>query len=399
MSLPGNGTGSLADNVRNSISTLASHNDRGKCRTRDKDMSLEMAFPVPSINNGAMVPDDISGPPGRVLKPLTLLNLPPELQIMVLRHLEFADIERLRRTCKYLRALASPTTVRTIMGHDCLRSQLMGHCHACLLRDPFRARLLLGNEYDAGWPLNSMCIKCAMKSNDKRIRVGRKVMLGSRVEVWVCRWCGVPVTEGAAAGNEQFHRRCYQSYNLILVFFFLLGWLQFSLGIIASALAWRWWRFTPMVFGPTLASFILLWVVLVMLIFRGNKVRTYQYTWVLEFIILGLWGPPIYYLAHDIAAHPEMPVPKYTQAALAMFGLNALFRLVNVLGNTVLFFGYEITKTYRPGAPLWRKIVNPTFAFLIFWTYPQALERRRPVISDSTSQNSADTLSSDASPV
>lgn len=254
MSLSGNG--SLADNVRNSISTLASHHDRSKSRPRDnKERALEVTDAVPHVNTEINIPPELIGPPDRIQKPLRLLNLPPELQIMILCHLEFADIERLRRTCKYLRALANPATIRSIMGDSLLKNQLLGHCHACLLRDPFRSRLLLGHEKDPGWPLNSKCIDCALRANDDRIRVGKRVMLASLVEVWVCRRCGLPVTEGAAAGNEQFHRPCYQAYNNILVYFFLLGWLQLALGIIACALAWRYWRFTVMVFAPTLVCF------------------------------------------------------------------------------------------------------------------------------------------------
>jgi len=59
-----------------------------------------------------------------------------------------------------------------------------------------------------------------------------------------------------------------------------------------------------------------------MLIFRGNRIRTYHFTLALELVILGLWVPPVYSIASDIAAHPGEPVPKYAQAALAIFGLN-----------------------------------------------------------------------------
>jgi hypothetical protein len=69
-------------------------------------------------------------------------------------------------------------------------------------------------------------------------------------------------------------------------------------------------------------SFILLWICLGFIVCRGNVWRTYHYTLTLELIILGLWIPPVYYIAAGLASSPDDPVPKSTQAALAMFALN-----------------------------------------------------------------------------
>ncbi|KAK3314498.1 hypothetical protein B0H66DRAFT_449574, partial [Apodospora peruviana] len=309
---------------------------------------------------------------------LHLLSLPAEIQIMILRFLEFADIERLRRTCKALRALANPAQIRSIMGPILLRMQLLGHCRTCLLRDPFRSHLLLGKPSDPGYPLASKCINCAIAANDDRIRVGKKVLLASLDQVWVCRWCGWPVTEGASSGNEQFHRPCYKSYNDALFVFFVLGWLQLGLGVTGAALSWRYFRHAKLIFGPTVTSFLLLWVCLGFLIFRGNRRRTYHYTLVLELAILCLWIPPVYDIASSIAAAPGAAVPKTTQATLAMYALNMFFRLMNVFGNIILLSKYDMTRSHRPTASLWRRMFHSVAAPLIFWTYPQSLEQRYP---------------------
>ncbi|KAK0723324.1 hypothetical protein B0T26DRAFT_641452 [Lasiosphaeria miniovina] len=311
-------------------------------------------------------------------KQLHLLTLPPELQLMILRRLNFADIERLRRTCKQLRALASPSQIRTLMGPMQLQMQLLGHCKTCLLHDPFRSRLLLSSSSDPGYPLASRCIDCALQLGDPPIRVGRKIDLANYDNVWVCRWCGTPITECAAYGNEQFHRTCYKSYNDALFFFFVLGWLQLSLGIVGAALAFRYFRDAVLVFAPTLTSFLLLWVCLGFLVFRGNRRKTYHWTLFLELTILALWIPPVYYISTDIINFPENPVPRSTIAALVMFGLNMFFRLLNILGNVVLFCEYDMTRIHRPNVPRWRKASYPVFALLVFWTYPQALERKYP---------------------
>jgi len=45
-------------------------------------------------------------------------------------------------------------------------------------------------------------------------------------------------------------------------------------------------------------------------------------TLLLELSILGLWIPPVYYIASAIARSPDESVPKSTVAALAIFALN-----------------------------------------------------------------------------
>jgi hypothetical protein len=50
--------------------------------------------------------------------------------------------------------------------------------------------------------------------------------------------------------------------------------------------------------------------------------RTYHFTLVLELTILGLWIPPVYCIATEIAGSPSNAVQKSTKATLAMFALN-----------------------------------------------------------------------------
>ncbi|KAK3387909.1 hypothetical protein B0H63DRAFT_521926 [Podospora didyma] len=372
----------FSETVRNSISSFASHHDirsrkfKGKGHDLDNlDLELDKTDAPPPGSAGPGSERPASEP----RKPLHLLTLPPELQLMILARLDFADIERLRRTCKQLRALANPKQIRTLWGEKKLKMQLLGHCKHCLVHDPFRSNLLQSSPADPGYPLASRCIECALNNDDPRIRVGKKIELANQDLIWVCRWCGTPVTEGAAYGNEQFHRPCYKSYNNALFFFFILGWIQLSLGIVGAALAWRYFRDAILVFAPTLTSFLLLWICLGFLVFRGNRRRTYHYTLFLELVILCLWIPPVYFVATEISNKgPEDTVPKSIQAALAMFCLNMLFRLFNVFGNVVLFFEYDMTRIRRPKVSIWRKMFHPIAAFLVFWTYPQAMEQKFP---------------------
>ncbi len=300
--------GGFSETVRSSFSSLTR-------RDRDPEI-MTLAVVVKEEDNPP------SPPPPPEPCPRHLLALPPEILLMILQRLDFADIVRLRRTCKQFHALASPQQLRILFGPAQLRMQLLGHCKTCLLYDPFRRRLLQPTLADPGYPLASCCLDCAVKSGDPRIRVGKKINLANSDTVWVCRWCGVPIIDGGAFGCEQMHRFCYKRYNDALFLFFVLGWLQLGMGITAAALAWKYYRNSILVFAPTVTNFILLWVCLGFLVCRGNKWRTYHCTLFLELVILGLWIPPIYHVATEVANASGSPVATSTQATLALFALN-----------------------------------------------------------------------------
>ncbi|GAB1313700.1 F-box domain-containing protein [Madurella fahalii] len=373
--LIGLSSGGFSETVRHSISSLTSHHDR-RSRREPKDKDSCVADPDPAAKREDASP--LRDMDWQRRRPRHLLALPPELLLMILQRLNFADIVRLRETCKQLRALASPQQIRTLMGAKQLHLQLLGHCKSCLLHDPYRSRLLQSTMADPGYPLASRCLDCALEARDPRIRVGKKINLANFDTVWVCRWCGRPITEGAAFGAEQFHRLCYKRYNDALFGYFLLGWLQLSLGVVAPALAWRYFRHAVLVFAPTVTTFLLLWLCLGFLAFRGNRRRTYHWTLAIELAILGLWIPPVYYITIEIASAGDGPVPMSTQAALAMFALNMLFRLFNVLGNLVILFSVDTSERYRTGAPLWKKPLYTAARACVFWTYPQSLEQKLP---------------------
>ncbi|KAL2131948.1 hypothetical protein VTI74DRAFT_4403 [Chaetomium olivicolor] len=369
--------GGFSETVRNSISSL----------TRSRDPDASSGLPLSNITSSKSKPDNIKGnkpkefpqpPAAPEPRLLHILSLPPEILLLIIQRLPFADIVRLRKTCKTIRAVASPHQIRVLFGAAELRAQLLGHCRVCLRYDPFRSSLLQSTLADPGYPLASQCLDCAVKARDPRIRVGRIINLANFDSVWVCRWCGYPIVDGGAWGCEQMHRFCYKRYNDVLFVFFSLGWLQLGLGIVASALAWRYYRHAPLVFGPTVTNFILLWICLGILVIRGNARRTYHWTLALELTILGLWVPPVYHIVREIIATSTAgaSVSKATQAILAMFCMNMLFRFLNLLGNIVLLCRVDVTDRRRTISPAWMRPFHYLATGLVIWTYPQYLEEK-----------------------
>ncbi|CAN8097774.1 unnamed protein product [Discula destructiva] len=309
-------------------------------------------------------------------KPRTLMGLPDELQILVLSFLEFGDIERLRHTSKYWYSFATPRLIRSIYGPDNFRAMLIQHCRICLAYCPGDVTRLSTTFLDPGYPLSSRCLPCTVQSKDGTVHIGRKVKLGNFTEYWTCRWCGWPITGDTSTGHVEFHKHCYDKYALVLLAFFILGWVQFFIGVIAAALAWHYFPHDTIVLAPTAVGFVLTWACIFLIMFRGNKVRTYHWALLIELAIVGLWIPPVYKISKELATSTLGISMKAAVAIVAFVALNMLFRVINILGNIILLNEYDRTKHHVPRIPIWRRFMNPVLTALIFWTYPQHVERK-----------------------
>jgi hypothetical protein len=180
-----------------------------------------------------------------------LMSLPPEIQLMIVRKLEFGDVEQLRRTCKFYRTFISPKTVRELF-RPYFKTTLLAHCYLCLKHDPSKTGLLWADYNDRRYPLASKCIHCAVQREE--LTVGKKVALANYASVWVCRWCGYPVSIDSAWNQPEFHRKCYNRYNDVLLVYFALGWIQFSLVVVGGALLWRYFRDERMILISSIVS-------------------------------------------------------------------------------------------------------------------------------------------------
>ncbi|KAK4223306.1 hypothetical protein QBC38DRAFT_459483 [Podospora fimiseda] len=327
-------------------------------------------------------------------RPQNIMQLPPELLLAIISHCPFADIIRLRQTCKFFRHMASPNNLRIMLGKEELRKLLHNHCKKCLIYDQFGRKLLLSPVGVGDRLLTNECHACVLREKkDERIQVGRKVCLADNSTAWVCRWCGWPITgsrtgvgtgagRGAngvpAYGHEQWHRACYGEYTSALVLFAFAGFFQFCFGVVGAALSWKYFRDWVAVFAPSVTGFLLLWLCLGFITFRGNRRETYHWTFLLELVILGLWIMPVCFIGKHFADHPDQKVSKSVQASLALFGLNILFRFINLIGNTILLFKPDVTRRCRPEVSKIKKAWYKVICFFIFWTYPASLEQKNP---------------------
>ncbi|KAG6991557.1 hypothetical protein FocnCong_v019394 [Fusarium oxysporum f. sp. conglutinans] len=138
-----------------------------------------------------------------------LLRLPAELQLMILQHLTFGEVESLRRTCRLLRHTINKPFIREVFPS--IKFELLSTCYHCLRYDALRDHLIHADESDARYPLANECLDCV--SSRGGFVVGRMYTLGTFATVCVCRYCGFPVTSDAAWKEYEFHRECRLTFS------------------------------------------------------------------------------------------------------------------------------------------------------------------------------------------
>ncbi|KAJ4222243.1 hypothetical protein NW759_006665 [Fusarium solani] len=302
-----------------------------------------------------------------------LVKLPTELHMMIMEHLTFGQVESLRRTCRALRGRISKPVIREVFPG--IKFELLSTCYRCLCYDPLRDTLIRADESDARYPLASECLDCVAARGG--FMVGRRYTLGTWASVWVCRYCGYPVTSGAAWNEPEFHRVCYRRFHWMLFYFFLVGIAQGFVTIIGSALCWGFYNKEKMVLAPTIVNFFMASWVFCLTLLRNVELRTYHWTLILELGILGLWIPPLLTILGSAQNRPGRPSPADV-ATIFFVASNIMFRVVNVLGNAVLMSEYKLWRRHRPNQSLAQRALNKTAAILVFWTYPQSVEQKYP---------------------
>jgi hypothetical protein len=303
----------------------------------------------------------------------SLLRLPAEIQILILQHLTFGQVESLRRTCRALRYNFSKPVIRFIFPS--IKFELLSTCYQCLAYDPERDSLVKADESDVRYPLANECIDCVASRGG--FSVGRTYTLASRSTVCVCRYCGFPVTSDAAWKEYEFHRKCYRRYRMVLLYYFLSGFAQGTITIVASALCWRYYKGRTMINAPTAINFLMSGWVFSLNMVRGIEVRTYHWSLLLEMGILGLWIPPLRDVISVMTQRGQGPQSSDI-ATVFFIGSNMIFRSLNILGNTFLAFEYQLWRRFQPKQSKLRRILNKVATFAVMWTYPPSIEQKFP---------------------
>ncbi|KAH7493702.1 hypothetical protein FOMA001_g348 [Fusarium oxysporum f. sp. matthiolae] len=171
-----------------------------------------------------------------------LLRLPAELQLMILQHLTFGEVESLRRTCRLLRHTINKPFIREVFPS--IKFELLSTCYRCLRYDALRDHLIHADESDARYPLANECLDCV--SSRGGFVVGRMYTLGTFATVCVCRYCGFPVTSDAA-WKETMEKRSegVRAADIATIFFIACNILFRFINVLGNTLLvseYKLWR-------------------------------------------------------------------------------------------------------------------------------------------------------------
>lgn len=161
-----------------------------------------------------------------------IFKLPVEIQLSVIRHLEFWDIRNLRQTCKrFYRLLNRATICRRFGGTWGFRAALDKYCRICLFS-----------------PVLEIAPKSTLFGHD----LFRSTCWYCNPGTFFCKWCGFEIDDYDKI--RDFHPACFRRYLLALWIYFLLGCVQVSLYVANLALAWIYYKDTHIVVGPVTVS-------------------------------------------------------------------------------------------------------------------------------------------------
>ncbi|KAM0270417.1 hypothetical protein ACHAQH_009452 [Verticillium albo-atrum] len=236
-----------------------------------------------------------SGPPQGIFR------LPAELQLLVIQHLNFGELEHLRRTCHYYRAFVSRAIVSRLFGNGHqLQAALLSTCRDCLrTQDPVHnspSTMLWADIASADWPLASRCTTCAFKARD--LYVDEQITFADWTSAYLCRWCGMPaylgqVNEYTSMQVNEFHGLCWDAYKRVHRRFLLLGALSAGVALLASISGMVLAPRNLSVVIPAVVNVVFGLLVYVIMWFRTDKSRTFHFVAMIDIIIVAIWIPPL----------------------------------------------------------------------------------------------------------
>lgn len=286
---------------------------------------------------------------------LDIFQVPVEIQLLLIDHLNFLDIRSLRQTCKYFYSLYNPMTItHRFQGSLPFRDELYRYCRVCHYYSSD-----ISHAEREWFPNNHMlfpalCWQC---------RPGR----------YTCKWCACDI--GPEAVIRDFHSRCFKRYICVLWVFFILGLCQAALLFGGLVLAWRDYKDVRTVTGPITTSFIMALPRYIVLFLRSSVEWTFHKSLRIEAVMTLLWISPVYYVTHKWLESDHTVDQK---VCFAFFWANFGFHLLNSIGYRLLMLGNTANSHHVPGHAFPRKLVHWIVLLMMCWTCPQAIEVSSP---------------------
>jgi len=190
-------------------------------------------------------------------QPCQLLDLPFDNVLLIIEHLNFDDILRLRAVCPQLQAFFNPKLLSYVMGQALFAQERDRYCGICFRKAPddnftncrTPTFLLKPNEASDEWWC--ICVDCGFKKNDPRLQM-RGHMFIPLVGLpdngaWRCCICGdiafcTQDTQELGDRAWQIHHSCFSRWVHWFRWRSFLRILQFGFTIAAWVLILGSWK-------------------------------------------------------------------------------------------------------------------------------------------------------------
>lgn len=338
------------------------------------------------------------------------VRLPREMQIMILSYLSFGEMERLRRTCKFLRVYISKPMMRVI--YPKIDLAILQTCRLCLISQLYGKDIVVSGQDHPQYPFSGNCVKCLV--NRSELMVDTKYTLGCGADSFICRLCGLPVIITEEWDDRHFHVKCQASYLDQTVTFLFAGFLQAVFNVIATSLCWAFYNDRALILGCTTVSkhlvgdtriyvltidkMVFVASVWAFLLFAHRKMlstpkqmRTWHWSFLLEVVMLALWIVIVYAIANPMDGSP-VEIRASTVATLIFIGVNlyvespilhanlcfaypthSIIRFVNSVGFLVLTCELKYWRLHKPDPNRRRRFCTKFITYIFMLTYPEAI--------------------------
>ncbi|KAL6789815.1 hypothetical protein J3E68DRAFT_412443 [Trichoderma sp. SZMC 28012] len=305
------------------------------------------------------------------------LQLPPELQFKILGYLDFGEIQQLRQTCRLFRNSINREVTRYLFPR--LNEWKLRTCYICL-KYREENEIVMGSALHMEYPFTSKCFDCIARRS--YFMVGKSYTLANSEAIYVCRWCGIPVTVETGWNQPEYHVPCYEKFKRVIVLHYTIGMAQGMVVLAGSALCWHYFKHQLMVIIPVVFAFIMgFWATLLNSI-RGHAMRTYHWSMLVELFILAVWIPPMYEVVNKAIVNRSTSDLHVSRSAtywtLVLIALNMMFRLLNAIGMLILFCEWKMWLRSRPGISWLRRMAGKVMMMLVICADPQSLQQEYP---------------------
>ncbi|KAI1381580.1 hypothetical protein F4677DRAFT_440796 [Hypoxylon crocopeplum] len=308
-----------------------------------------------------------SGEPG-------LASLPLELQFLIISHLDLASMVTLRQTSPLYRQVITADVVRKhfITADGRLDPALHSCCTECLCM-PGLDRLIIDTTRPSHlW--RSICFRCWRDrlSREHQRKHWPLVEMVNGDYGYICHFCTWPVHSGASNSRiKQMHAPCRVRRLVVVISWLIMAIIQFGLGMLAAVLAWTMFRNSRTVLIPASIDFGLAILALIIFVIRVGTTNEITYTRALaaELIITFIRIPPVTYTARETVISETTqggPLPRF---GFGVFLINLIFRILDMVGYTLLNCGYDPRSIFLGSLPLRKKLLYGFCTFMVWFAF------------------------------